>query len=60
MRYLRSNISKTKHCALHNDMIKWIFFTRCVKSQRILFNIQKQGAKFLSVKTLGNVDAESH
>ena len=35
-------------------------FTWCIKSQRIFFDVQVQGTKFLSRKILGNIDAERH
>ena len=34
--------------------------TRCIKSQRILFDVQKQGTIFVSRKILVNIDAEHH
>ena len=33
--------------------------TWCIKSQRILFDVQKQGTKFVPRKILGNIDVES-
>ena len=60
MSNLSKNRSTTKYCVLHNVMITWnSLYSRCIKSQRILFDVQKQGTKFVSRKILGNVDAES-
>ena len=61
MSILRLNRSKTKHCVHHNGMITWNSLPDIFKlSQRILFNVQEQGTKFLSKKILENIDAGRH
>ena len=53
----RKNKSKTKYCVIHDNME---FFTSCIKNQRIIFDDQEQGTKFLSKKILVNFEPERH
>ena len=61
MSILRVNRSKTKHCVLlHNGTITWNSLPDILLCQRILFNVQEHGTKFLSGKILENIDAGRH
>ena len=58
------NRTKTKHYVLHlhNGMISWnsLLDIYNIKSQHILFDVQKQSTEFLSRKILVNIEAEHH
>ena len=58
MSILRVNRSTTKYCVLYNGMIRWNYLPDVC--QRILFDVQEQGTKFLSSKILGKIDAGRH